>query len=72
MILPLVPPRPIAIIGGAEDGFAPATSLQRLARAAQDWPEVTLRVYPAVGHFITESQAQEVSDWIAGQAHLLP
>ena len=68
MILPLVKPRPIAIIGGADDGFAPATGLQRLARAAKDWPQVTLRVHPDVGHFITEAQAKEVTDWIVQQA----
>ena len=71
MILPLVNPRPIAIVGGSIDGFAPETGLRRLARAANDWPEVFLRVHPDVGHFITESQANEVTDWIVRQAREL-
>jgi predicted alpha/beta hydrolase family esterase len=71
MILPLVKPRPIAIVGGAEDGFAPETGLRRLARSAEAWPAVLLRVHPEVGHFITESQTNEVTDWIVQHAKSL-
>lgn len=68
VILPLVKPRSIAIIGGAEDGFAPENSLRRLARAAGSWPEVYLRIHPEVGHFISKAQAKEVTGWIVRQA----
>jgi pimeloyl-ACP methyl ester carboxylesterase len=68
IVLPLVNARPIAIIGGADDGFAPATGLRRLARAAKTWPEVMLRIHPEVGHFITEAQSKEVTDWIVRRA----
>ncbi|MGK0189351.1 MAG: pimeloyl-ACP methyl ester carboxylesterase [Verrucomicrobiales bacterium] len=71
MILPLVKPRPIAIVGGAEDGLAPETGLRRLARSVEAWPEVFLRVHPEVGHFITEPQAKEVTAWIVEHAKAL-
>lgn len=71
MIVPLTRPRPIAIIGGADDGFAPETALRRLARSVEHWPEVLLRVHPGVGHFITDAQAGEVTDWIVRQANAL-
>lgn len=68
VILPLVKPRPIAIIGGAEDGLAPETGLRRLARSAGSWPDVVLRIHPEVGHFISKDQAKEVTDWIVMRA----
>jgi len=67
MALPLSRPRPLAIVGGEEDGLAPGSSLRRLARSVSAWPDVFLRVYPGLGHGLKPEHQDQVTKWIIQQ-----